>query len=315
MLPDQTKPNSEPDIPQLDEGWWESVLADEKALTAESKDQEMNLAVPSSSLMVEWGHVQTLYDRDEIVELLVHGFNRGGLLVQGEDVQGFVPVSHLIDFPSVISEDDRRVVLSDYVGKTIKVKVIECEPSQEKIVLSERAALAGEGCRKTLFKTLKTGSIVNGSVTNVTDFGVFVDLGGVEGLIHVSELSWGRVQHPGEVLVVGQTVKVLVLQVSEENARIALSLKRLYSNPWETLAETYQIGDVVQAKVTAVTRFGAFARLNEGIEGLIHISSITDGNGEGIDLNQIFTTGEDIVVRILHIDVERRRLGLGTMDD
>ncbi len=315
MLPDQTKPNSEPDIPQLDEGWWASVLSDEKALTSETKDQEIQMAVPSSSLMVEWGHVQSLYDRDEIVELLVHGFNRGGLLVQGEDVQGFVPASHLIDFPNVISEDDRRVVLSDYVGKTIKVKVIECEPSQEKIVLSERAALAGEGCRKTLFKTLKTGSIVNGSVTNVTDFGVFVDLGGVEGLIHVSELSWGRVQHPGEVLVVGQTVKVLVLQVSEENARIALSLKRLYSNPWETLAETYQIGDVVQATVTAVTRFGAFARLNEGIEGLIHISSITDSDNGGVDLNQIFSTGEEIVVRILHIDVERRRLGLGIMNE
>jgi small subunit ribosomal protein S1 len=315
MLPDQTKSNSEPDMPQLDEGWWASVLADENALSSENKDQELQVAVPSSSLMVEWGHVQNLYDRDEIVEMLVHGFNRGGLLVQGEDIQGFVPVSHLIDFPNVISEDDRRMVLADYVGKTIKVKVIECEPSQEKIVLSERAALAGEGCRKTLFKTLKTGSIVNGTVTNVTDFGVFVDLGGVEGLIHVSELSWGRVQHPGEVLVVGQTVKVLVLQVSEENARIALSLKRLYSNPWETLAETYQIGDVVQATVTAVTRFGAFARLNEGIEGLIHISSIADDMDEGKDLNQIFTTGEEIVVRILHIDVERRRLGLGIMDD
>ncbi|MAT44859.1 MAG: 30S ribosomal protein S1 [Anaerolineaceae bacterium] len=315
MLPDQTKSNSEPDMPQLDEGWWASVLADENALSSENREQDLQVAVPSSSLMVEWGHVQNLYDRDEIVEMLVHGFNRGGLLVQGEDVQGFVPVSHLIDFPNVITEDDRRMVLSDYVGKTIKVKVIECEPSQEKIVLSERAALAGEGCRKTLFKTLKTGSIVNGTVTNVTDFGVFVDLGGVEGLIHVSELSWGRVQHPGEVLVVGQTVKVLVLQVSEENARIALSLKRLYSNPWETLAETYQIGDVVQATVTAVTRFGAFARLNEGIEGLIHISSITDGLDEGKDLNKIFTTGEEIVVRILHIDVERRRLGLGIMDD
>ncbi len=313
MLSDQTKSNSEPDMPQLDEGWWASVLADENALTAEVKDQEVHTAVPTSSLMVEWGHVQNLFDRDEIVELLVHGFNRGGLLVQGEDMQGFIPVSHLIDFPHVNSEDDRRVVLSDYVGKTIKAKVIECEPSQEKIVLSERAALAGEGCRKTLFKTLKTGSIVNGMVTNVTDFGVFVDLGGVEGLIHVSELSWGRVQHPSEVLVVSQPVKVLVLQVSEEHARIALSLKRLYSNPWETLAETYQTGDVVQAVVTAVTRFGAFARLNEGVEGLIHISTIQDGDGK--DLNQVFTTGEEIVVRILHIDVERRRLGLGIMNE
>ena len=164
------------------------------------------------------------------------------------------------------------------------LKVIECEPDQERIVLSERAALAGEGCRKALFQTLKTGSIANGTVTNVTEFGVFIDLGGVEGLIHVSELSWGRVQHPSEVLNVGQSIKVLVLQVSEENARIALSLKRLYRNPWENLAETFQNGDIVDATITAITRFGVFARLNEGIEGLIHISSIS-GVSAHKDLN------------------------------
>ncbi len=315
MLPHQTKSNSEPEIPQLDEGWWASVLADEEAMGQEIFDQDLHLSVPAGSLLVEWDHVQNLYDRDEIVELFVHGFNRGGLLVQGEDIQGFIPVSHLVDFPNVSSEDERRLILSDYVGKSIRVKVIECEPSQERIVLSERAALAGEGCRKTLFKTLKTGSIVNGTVTNVTDFGVFVDLGGVEGLIHVSELSWGRVQHPSEVLVVSQPVKVLVLQLNEENARIALSLKRLYSNPWETLAETYQIGDIVSATVTAVTRFGAFAKLSEGIEGLIHVSSLSGSNTEHSDLNKLFTTGQNLMVRILHIDVERRRLGLGLIDE
>lgn len=315
MLPHQTKQSLEPDMPQLDEGWWASVLADEESMASEAIEQDLTTSVSSSSLLVEWDHVQSLYDRDEIIDLFVHGFNRGGLLVQGDNIQGFVPVSHLIEFPNVNSEEERKLILADYVGKPIKVKVIECEPTQERIVLSQRAALAGEGCRKTLFKTLKTGSIVNGTVTNVTDFGVFVDLGGVEGLIHVSELSWGRVQHPREVLVVSQPVKVLVLQVSEENARIALSLKRLYSNPWETLAETYQIGDIVQARVTAITRFGAFAKLNEGIEGLIHISSISTQNGGQVNLDSLFSTGTTITVKILHIDVERRRLGLGLLDD
>ena len=174
--------------------------------------------------------------------------------------------------------------------------------------------MAGKGSRKALFQTLKTGSIVNGIITNITDFGVFVDLGGVEGLIHVSELSWGRVQHPGEILALGQPIKVLVLQVSEESARIALSLKRLFRNPWESLAEMYMIGDVVSAIVTAITRFGVFARLEEGVEGLIHISSIQQGVGQK-DLETMFTMGQSVTVKILHIDIERRRLGLGLVDE
>lgn len=314
MIPHHTKSNPEPNIPQLDEGWWTSVLSDEEALTSELAESESKMLIPSSPLLVDWDQVQLLYDRDEIVELFVQGFNRGGLLVQGDDVQGFVPLSHLIDSQNTMSDEKRRDFLAAYVGKNLKLKVIECEPGQERIVLSERAALAGEGCRKALFQSLKTGSIAHGIVTNITEFGAFIDLGGVEGLIHVSELSWGRVQHPSEVLAIGQPIKVLVLQVSEESARIALSLKRLYSNPWETLASVYQPGDVVTATVTAITRFGVFARLNEGIEGLIHISSIP-GQNTPKNMNQMFSTGELITVKILHIDVQRRRLGLGLMDD
>jgi small subunit ribosomal protein S1 len=234
--------------------------------------------------------------------------------VQGDNIQGFVPLSHLIASSTDCDEDGKRMILSNYVGKTIKLKVIECEPAQERVVLSERAALAGEGSRKALFQTLKTGSIVNGIITNITDFGVFVDLGGVEGLIHVSELSWGRVQHPGEILSLGQPIKVLVLQVSEESARIALSLKRLFRNPWESLAEMYGTGDIVSATITAITRFGVFARLEEGIEGLIHISTIQQGNGQK-DLDSLFKTGQVVTVKILHIDIERRRLGLGLLDE
>jgi small subunit ribosomal protein S1 len=314
MMPQQTKPNMKPEAPELDEGWWNSILADEEFIQSEYRESESKSLTLINSLLVDWDQVQLMYERDEIVELFVQGFNRGGLLVQGEDVQGFVPLSHLIDSPNLATEEERHDYLSSYVGKTLRLKVIECEPSQERIVFSERAALAGEGCRKALFQSLKTGSIATGIVTNVTEFGIFVDLGGVEGLIHVSELSWGRVQHPSEVLVVGQSVKVLVLQVSEENSRIALSLKRLFSNPWETLAELYRPGDIVTATITAITRFGVFARLNEGIEGLIHISSIPRLVSQK-NLNQMFATGEEITVKILHIDIERRRLGLGLLDE
>lgn len=314
MISHQSKSKQEPELPPIDEGWWASVLADEKIVEPEIQDGESKFSLSTGSLMVDWEKVQSVFDQDEIVELFVQGFNRGGLLVQGDNIQGFVPLSHLIDSSNELDEEERKRILTDYVGKTINLKVIECEPSQERVVLSERAALAGEGSRKALFSTLKTGSIVNGVITNVTDFGVFVDLGGVEGLIHVSELSWGRVQHPGEVLSLGQPIKVLVLQVSEENARIALSLKRLFRNPWESLAEMYTIGDIVSATITAITRFGVFARLEEGVEGLIHISSIQQ-EYEQKDLDTIFKNGQEIIVKILHIDIERRRLGLGLVDE
>lgn len=314
MINHQRKSHQEPDLPPMDEGWWASVLSEEDLIESETQDGDNRLALSTGSLMVDWEKVQSVFDQDEIVELFVQGFNRGGLLVQGDNIQGFVPLSHLLETSNDYDEEERKKILTDYVGKTVKLKVIECEPGQERVVLSERAALAGEGSRKALFSTLKTGSIVNGIITNVTDFGVFVDLGGVEGLIHVSELSWGRVQHPGEILSLGQPVKVLVLQVSEENARIALSLKRLFRNPWESLAEMYSIGDIVSATITAITRFGVFARLEEGVEGLIHVSSIQQELAQN-DLEKVFKNGQNVLVKILHIDIERRRLGLGLVDE
>jgi small subunit ribosomal protein S1 len=251
-----------------------------------------------------------LYDHDEIVVMQVQGYNRGGLLVQGNGIQGFVPVSHLVDMPGGVDEEERRRILANYIGRLLELKVIECEPAQERIVFSERAALAGEGRRKQLFRVLKVGEVVSGTVTNVTEFGAFVDLGGVEGLIHVSELSWGRVQYPGEILQIGQVVQTLVLQVSEESARVALSLKRLQSNPWEILVKRYKPGDVVPATVTTIMRFGVFARLDEGVEGLIHISSVNLPQGVR-ELDKVLNAGQPVKVRILHIDAERRRLGLG----
>jgi small subunit ribosomal protein S1 len=295
--------------PEIDEGWWASVLADEESFATSQKSSLPKMTLPGL-VSVDWKRVQTLYEKDEVVALHVYGYNRGGLLVQGDGIQGFVPVSHLVDMPCNATEEERRQVLNDYVSRTLELKVIECEPSQERIVLSERAALAGQGRRRQLFNTLKPGEIVHGMVTNVTDFGVFVDLGGLEGLIHVSELSWGRVQHPSVVLKVDQPVDALVLMISEENGRVALSLKRLQPNPWEVLIENYQAGDVVSASITAIMRYGAFAKLGEGVEGLIHSSTIHLPSGHK-DLDSYLSVGQPVQVRILHIDAERRRLGLG----
>jgi len=300
--------DTEDATPEMDEGWWASVLADEEAYAAPPK----LLASKSTPglISVDWKRVQDIFDNDEVLNLQVYGYNRGGILVQGEGIQGFVPVSHLVDMPCNATDEERRQILNDYVGRTLELKVIECEPTQERVVFSERAALAGKGRRRQLFNTLRPGEIVHGSVTNITDFGVFVDLGGLEGLIHVSELSWGRVQHPSSILKVDQPVDALVLTISEESGRVALSLKRMQANPWEVLTRNHQIGDVVFATITSVMHYGAFARLEEGVEGLIHISTIHIPPGHK-DLDSYLSAGQSVKVRILHIEAERRRLGLG----
>ena len=301
------------DLPELDEGWWNSVLSDESANSSQVEPKQVNCkpCQPSSSTAgVNWACVQDLFEHDEIVLLHVQGFNRGGLLVQGEGVQGFVPISHIVEAPTNLTDEERYQFLERYVGKSMYLKVIECEPSSERVVLSERAAQAGEGKRKELFDSLKPGVIACGVVTNVTEFGAFVDLGGVEGLIHVSEMSWGRVEKPTEVLRIGQSVKVIILQVQEENSRIALSIKRLTPNPWEELQKNFKPGDVVPAEVTSIMKFGVFARLNEGIEGLIHVSSLPP-ELEITEITSYFVPGQPVQVKILHIDAERRRLGLG----
>lgn len=301
------------EAPEIDEGWWSSVLKDENAYSDEAS--ELNGKSPAQPLVgsLDWDAIKGYYEQDEVVELTVHGFNRGGLLVQGKGIQGFVPISHIVDIPSTLSDDQRHEQLASYVGKAISLKVIECEPSCDRIVLSERAARAGDGKRKELFGSLRPRDVLAGTVTNITDFGAFVDLGGVEGLIHVSELSWGRVDKPDNFLQVGQKVEVIVLNVNEDTNRIALSMKRLTSNPWEILSNKYEIGDVVEAEVTSIMKFGMFARLIEGVEGLIHISCISKGNDHP-NLQQIFAPGQKINVRILHIDAERRRLGLGLVN-
>lgn len=301
----------EADSPEnLDEGWWSAVLSDEESISAPCRVSATKSTQQPAVTVVDWDLVQGLYERDEIISLRVQGFNRGGVLVQGEGIQGFVPISHLIEMPTCVGEDQRRTILAGYVDRLIDLKVIECDETQERIVLSERAALAGEGQRRALFDRLREGSVLKGRVTNVTDFGAFIDLGGVEGLVHVSEMSWGRVQHPSEIMNIEDEVRVMVLQVNEEISRIALSLKRLHPNPWETLSKRYNPGDIVTVTITSLTRFGAFARLEEGVEGLIHVSSMKmPPNCRSVE--RFLDIGQEVDVRILHIDTERRRLGLG----
>ncbi len=304
MVRDDT---SEPDAPACDDGWWASVLAEEES-RAGAGGAHPSKADEHGKPPLDWDRALALFHRDEIVTLNVTGYNRGGLLVEGDDLYGFVPCSHLMDLPSQEAEEARNDCLSSYTGRSLRLKIIECVPDEGRMVFSERAARAEAGKRPMLFSSLQAGQRVAGEVTNVTEFGAFVDLGGVEGLIHISELSWGRVAHPNQVVEIGQKVEVLVLEVAPERCRIALSLKRLLPNPWETVETRYPLNSVVPAVITALVPFGAFARLEEGLEGLIHTSEIplpSDG-----EVKDVLAPGQKVQVRILQVEASRQRLGL-----
>jgi small subunit ribosomal protein S1 len=256
----------------------------------------------------DWNWAHELYQNDDVVELTIVGHNRGGLLVEARSLRGFVPVSHLIEVEPDTPEEERTERLEALMGCVIKVKVIEFDPDRGRLVFSERAAQAGPGKRVELLTNLTSGERITGKVTNITRFGVFVDLGGVEGLIHVSELSWGRVKHPSDVVRCGQELEVQVLSVDREHDRIALSLKELLPDPWRDLDTRYSIDEIVEGVVTNVVKFGAFVGIDDGLEGLIHVSELGDGNF--MHPRNVVDEGDHVRVRIIHIDAEQRRLGL-----
>jgi small subunit ribosomal protein S1 len=300
----------------LDESWWESVLAEEERSAPvlpkyQPGPQPVTRTAPARSLVepngIDWHMAGEMYDQDRIVCMQVTGYNRGGLLVSGSGLQGFVPVSHLVE----VQGDPARLeaCLEKYLHQPISLKIIECDHDRGRVVFSERAALARPGVRNDLLETLQPGDTILGTVTNITDFGVFVDLGGVEGLVHVSEISWGRVNHPTDAVGMGDVLRVYVIHVDRLRARVALSLKRMYPNPWATAEERYIPGQVVPAVITSIVPFGAFARLEEGLDGLIHISEIHGQDGRTDPAGHLYE-GQELSVRILHVDGSRQRLGL-----
>ena len=310
------------EMPVVDEGWWESVLTDEQKYTAPgskaaahipAQQDEGGGTVDEMSAHVDWESIRQFYKKDRIIEMKVTGHNRGGLLVEGDGLTGFVPLSHLIDMAGKEDHEDRDACLEEYQGRTLKVKIIECVPEDERIIFSERAALSEPGKRVELFHSLVPGMEVKGMVTNITDFGVFLDLGGVEGLIHISELSWGRVSHPGQLVKLGEELAVQVLELSLERCRVALSRKRLLPNPWENATDEFPEGKVVSATVTNVLSYGAFACLDAGVEGLIHATEMP--LQEGQSPREILSVGQNVQLRVLHVDASHQRLGFSMVLD
>ncbi len=271
-------------------------------------DRSTNHHVDASAIEQDWQDIEAIMQADETVTLDVTGYNRGGLLVEWRHIRGFVPASQLVNFPAHLDATARSQRLMEQVERQLTLRVIELDREQNRLVLSERAAQVEAGARDEILDNLQHGDIVTGSITNICDFGAFVDLGGLEGLIHISELSWGRVGHPADVLKRDQEVRVYVLETDKDAGRVALSIKRLRSDPWRTVEERYEVGETIEGTITNVVEFGAFARIEEGLEGLIHVSELAEGHF--LHPRNVVQENQTVHARILSIDSESRRLGL-----
>ncbi len=256
-----------------------------------------------------WALAQASYAHQQPIEVRVVGYNRGGVLVAVGNVRGFVPASQLVSLPRQLTDPARAQALANYVGTTLRAQIIELDRARNRLILSERLAHPSPADTEQLLNTFTPGQIRQGIVRNVTDFGAFVDLGGVEGLVHVSELSWHYVPHPRQALQPGQTVDVYILQVNHEQKRIACSIKRLTPNPWLSLGDQLKPGDWTEGVVTSIVPFGVFVRVAAGVEGLVHISEWTRGNHVAARDN--LQVGQTVRVRVLELDIMQQRMKLG----
>ncbi len=274
-----------------------------EALVLQKEDKEGRLILSKKRAQYEraWGTIEKIKEEDGIVTGTVIEVVKGGLILD-IGLRGFLPAS-LVEM--------RRVRdLQPYVGKQIEAKIIELDKNRNNVVLSRRAWLeqTQSEVRQTFLQTLQKGQVRSGVVSSIVNFGAFVDLGGVDGLVHVSELSWKHIDHPGEVVEVGQEVTVEVLDVDMDRERVSLSLKATQEDPWQQFARTHAIGQVVPGKVTKLVPFGAFVRVDEGIEGLVHISELAERHVEIPE--QVVQVGDSIFVKVIDIDLERRRISL-----
>ncbi len=331
-----------PRDPTIEESYWTALFETEEALSFDSRDEpetpedlpawpqsqfdaadaarpeddaaaEPARIPPSSHAPVTpaldpWVAAHACMAQDRPLKLKVLGHNKGGLLVSWNGLQGFVPASQLVDFPQFHLPRQRLHSLADWVGRALDLKIIEVSQANSRLILSERAALVAAEQREVLWQGLQPGDKLSGLVTNLTDFGAFVDLGGVEGLIHISEISWSRIAHPSVALRPGQSVDVVVISIDERVKRIALSMKRLRPDPWATADDRYQPGQHVTGVVGDVTTYGAFVVLEQELEGLIHISELAEGVIK--HPQDVVCSGQEVVARVLSVDSRSKRIAL-----
>jgi small subunit ribosomal protein S1 len=305
------------ELDNLDEAARKSLTIGQKILVyvTDPEDRYGNIVLSLTRAREEqdWRDAEALLASQEVYSGAVAGFNKGGLIVKLGNVRGFVPTSQLGPSRRRRSEGDTpEQKWARMVGEPMQVKVIEVDRGRNRLILSERAAAkeSREAQKDRLLAEIKAGEVRRGHVISLAEFGAFVDIGGADGLVHLSELSWKHVTHPNEVLHVGQEVEVVVLNVDHDRKRIGLSLKRREDDPWTLIQRKYLIGQLITGSITKLAKFGAFARVEgeDEIEGLIHVSELSDGHIE--HPREVVSEGQTLTLRVIKIDAEKRRMGL-----
>src|ERR1700693_475022 len=305
------------ELPATGDWYFNELHLNDKVLVyviqQESSEGHAILSLKRANTERQWRIAEEQYKNGELLKAKVIDYNKGGLIVDVAGIRGFVPISQILNLKreEVASGGENQETAAKLQGmkdKELQLKIIEINRARNRLILSERLAAQEwrQRRREELLDELTPGEMRRGVVSNLANFGAFVDLGGADGLVHISQLAWSRVNHPSEVLKVGQEVEVQVLSVDKEKKKIALSIKRAEVDPWTTVEQRYIPGQVVTGTITKIAPFGAFARIEDGIEGLIHLSELTPG----MDPKQVLHEGQQLQLRILRIDAERRRLGL-----
>jgi small subunit ribosomal protein S1 len=281
------------------------------AMVMRTDDDEITLSIDKARGERGWRVAQRHMERNEVFEATVVGYNKGGLLAEVDGVQGFIPTSHITGLRSDSADSPARTAeLAGRMNEVIKVKVIEMNRRRNRLILSERMAHQEWRTqqKERLIEELREGEVRTGRVSSISPFGVFIDLGGADGLAHISELSWDRSKTPQELVKIGDEVEAYILKVDPETKRIALSLRRAQPDRWEDIVTRYQIGQLVEGTVTKLATFGAFVRIDGALEGLVHISELSDR--KIVNPKEVVAEGDVLTLKIVRIEPERHRLGL-----
>jgi small subunit ribosomal protein S1 len=268
------------------------------------------VSIHLAQLNQDWIDAEAYLESGDIIEGEVIGYNKGGAIIPFGRLRGFVPASHLNELSRGLNDRQRQQKLAKLRGQKVPVKIIEVDRRRRRLVFSQRdAQKEWEDKRKQeLLKDLKEGDVLTGRVSGLRDFGIFVDLGGADGLVHISELAWYRIDHPREVVKVGDEIEVYVLNINAESQRISLSRKKLLENPWSTVEQRYQPNQLVEGKITRIVDYGAFAEIEPGVEGLLHLSQLSRNQVE--NAREVVNEGETHLLRVVSIDPDRQRIGL-----
>jgi len=275
-------------------------------LRPRGNDGEVLVSISKALTLEDWEYAAELMEKDKTIDVTVTGFNKGGALVDFGRLRGFIPNSQLMSVPRGASREQQENAKNALIGTHIPVKVIEVNQRRNRLVLSETAARRDQ--RQGLLESLEPGQVVTGRVVKIVDYGAFVDIGGVNGLVHIAKLDWQHVNHPSDVLTVGQEIEVRIEDVDVERERISLNRQALIPDPWSSIEQTYSVCDLVTGTISSVVDYGVFVELPNGVTGLVHISEMTSYNIT--NPQQWAREGDELLVRIISIDQDRKRIGL-----